>query len=189
MVHVLRQHDGARLDVAQVGSDLISQHLAQPESKQMGSITAVGSGHDIATYTSGSTGTSMAQSAAIGQAGAKREVRVDVADAITGIGPLSLGTIKFALEELAPAPNGPEGIVANDAYGGSRCVNVAASSADLIDQRLVNAGLKIVRRLGIVDHLCIRRQRRQPRDYNVGHVIERSLSPHGVITPSSGHAC
>src|SRR5215510_14415728 len=117
MVHSLRLRDGAHLDVAQIGSDFVGHHLPQAEAKEVRSIPAVGSCHDIATYTGRSTGTSMAQSAAIGQAGAKCEVRVDVADAVTVVGPLSLGTSKFALEELAPASNGPEGIVVNDAHG------------------------------------------------------------------------
>jgi hypothetical protein len=95
----------------------------------------------------------VAQGAAIGQPGAECEIRVEIADSIVVNRSLSLQVSKLALKELAPAPNGTEGIVADDTYGRSLRFHIAAPGADFICQRLVNASGEIAGRLGIVDHL------------------------------------
>jgi hypothetical protein len=96
----------------------------------------------------------VAQGAAVGQTGAEREIRVEIADSIAVIRSLSLQVSKLALKELAPTSNGTEGIVADDAHGRGLRIHIAPPGADLLCQRLVNAGVEIAGCLGIVDHLC-----------------------------------
>src|SRR4051812_31938633 len=95
--------NGSTPDIAQVSSDLVAQHLAQPETEQVGSIPAVRTSCYISPCSGRAPRTTVAGCTAVGQTGADREIGVDVADAIALTGPLSLHSGELALENLAPA--------------------------------------------------------------------------------------
>ena len=79
-----------RSDVAQVGGDLVGQHLLQSEPEQMRRIAAVGPRRDVAADAGGAARSAVAGGAAVGQPGADGEIDVEVAAAVAGQRPLSL---------------------------------------------------------------------------------------------------
>src|SRR4051812_13130550 len=64
---------------AQIRRDLVGQHFLQAETEQVRSIAAVRSRRDVAARSGGAAWTSVAGSAAVGQAGADRCIVADVA--------------------------------------------------------------------------------------------------------------
>src|SRR5262245_20859785 len=105
----------------------------------------------------------MAAGATVDQAGADRQVLLDVAGAVTEHGPLALGVRELALEELTAAPDGAEGVAFDDEEGGARRPYVTAAGSDLLLQRLVDALPGRVRGQGLVDELGHRRPRQHHR--------------------------
>ena len=65
-----------RADRAQLGRDLVGQHLLQAEAEQVRRIAAVGPRRDVAAEAGRAARTAVAGGAAVGQPGADRQVAV-----------------------------------------------------------------------------------------------------------------
>ncbi len=151
--------DGAVADLAQARGDLVGQHLLQAEAEQVRRVAAVGPRHDVSSAARRAARAAVASGAAVREAGADRDRRVDVAAAVVHGRPLLLQTRELSLEELAPPPDRAIGIAGDQKRGRVGCHPVSPAGADLFGDRLVNAVLRQVRRLGPVDHLPPRRRR------------------------------
>jgi hypothetical protein len=90
-------------DRAKVARDLISEHFLQSEAEQMGGVATVGVREDVATASSRASWAPVTGGAAVGKPGDDRGVGFNVADAVTGSGPESLGMGELALKELSAA--------------------------------------------------------------------------------------
>src|SRR4030095_16986929 len=84
-------------DQPQVGCDFICEHFLASKPEQMWCISAVAPRHDIASCAGRSTRPAMTCSAAIGKAGADREIRIDIAEAIIHYRALPFFSCELAL--------------------------------------------------------------------------------------------
>ena len=92
---------------AQVGRDLVGQHLLEAETEEVRSVAAVGSRDDVAAEAGRAARPAVAGGAAVGEAGADGQVGVDVPGAVADQRPLPLDARELALEELAAAADRP----------------------------------------------------------------------------------
>jgi len=101
-----------------------------------------------------------------------------VADAVVSARPEALQQRELALEQLTPAPDGASRIPRGDEGGRIGRQPVADPSADLLIERLEDAGAFGVRRLRLIGHLRVRRLPREQQQH--GHEPRTKV-------PSSGH--
>ena len=95
----------------------------------------------------------MTGGAGVGQAGPDGEVVGDIAGAVTRERALALLPRKFALEELPTAADRAEGIAGDQVERRAGRLSVGAAGTNLLLQRLKNAFVCQVGRLGLVDKL------------------------------------
>ena len=127
--------------------------------------------------------TAVARGAAVGHAGADREIGADVAAAVVGQRTLAFGERELALEELAAAPDRAKRIARDDERRRLGRVPVAAIGADLLLERLGDPFVRRVGRLDAIDELRHRRtasreegcQRRCGRARKSDSLHDRSL--------------
>src|SRR5713226_7050797 len=95
----------------------------------------------------------MAGSAGIGQSSANSNRCSDVTHAVVDARTLPLRPCKFPLKKLTTTTDSTESVAIDNEQRGVRSVNAAATSTDLLCQRLVNPSVYRVDRLGVVYHL------------------------------------
>src|SRR5262249_21602937 len=128
--------EGLGADRAQVGGDLVPQHLLEAGPREGGRVPAVRTRHDGAPRPPPATRAAVARGAAVDEAGADGEHGADVADAVAGQRSLALGARELPLEELPAAADRPEWVTGDDEGRRARGVDVAAAGADLLVERL-----------------------------------------------------
>ncbi len=106
--------DGVGADGAQVGRDLVGEHLFQAEAEEVRGVAAVGASDNVAAGAGGAARASVAGGTTVGQPGAEGEVLVDVTKAVVEERPLPLRPHELALENLPPTPDGAERVTVND---------------------------------------------------------------------------
>jgi len=123
--------DGLLANVAQIGSDFVSQHFFEAEPEQMGSIATVRASGDITAATSRSLRTSMTSGATIGESGANRAIGIDVTNAISFVGSLPLEASELPLKQLPTTADGAKRVALDDEDRRVPAISIAASSAHL----------------------------------------------------------
>jgi hypothetical protein len=96
----------------------------------------------------------MTGGATIGQSGSNRQSAIYISIAVTDVRPLTFGSRKLALEELATSSNGSERITINDEARRVWCHGIAPTDTQLFCQGLTNALASHVRYLSLVDQLA-----------------------------------
>ena len=96
-------------DRAQVGRDLVRQHLLEAEAEQVGGVPAVRPGNHVAAEAGRPAGPPVAGRAAVGQSGPDGQVRLDVAGAVT-VERAWPWSGELPLEDLAAAADGARGV-------------------------------------------------------------------------------
>ena len=130
----LRLLDRRSADVAQVGGDLVGEHFLEAEPEEVGRIPAVRTRHDVPARAGCAARPSVTARAAVHEAGADREIRVDVPGAVARDRPLSLIARELSLEELAPAPDRAERVTIDDEDRACWSGVASASDTGLIDE-------------------------------------------------------
>ena len=95
----------AGADGAQVGRDLVGEHLLQAEAEQVRRVAAVGPRDDVAAESRRAARPAVAAGAAVDQPGADGAFGLDVADAVVRARAEALRQRELALEELPAAPD------------------------------------------------------------------------------------
>ena len=138
--------DGVRADGAEVGGDLVGQHLLEAEAEQVRSVAAVRPRDDVAAEAGRAARPAVAGRAAVGQPGADGLVHLDVSRAVAAQRSVALEARELALEDLAAAPDRARGIARDDVEGRVWRHHVAAARADLLLVRLRDALVGGIRR-------------------------------------------
>src|SRR5215467_13132210 len=119
----------------------------------MWSIPAVRASGHIAARPTRSARTPVTTGTAVRQAGADRDIGIDVSDAVSDSRSDALRLRKLPLEQLPSAPNRAKRISIDVVQRGVRYHHVAPACPDLVGQRLVDAGASGIRRLRVIDQL------------------------------------
>src|SRR5262249_1489416 len=131
---VMGASDGLTPNCAQVGGDLVRQHLLQPESEQMRRVAAIRSGRHVAAEAGRAARPAVAGGATIGQPGADGEVRFDITYRIPRERPLALTPQELSLEDLTAATNGAKRISRDNERRRVWRHPIATPGADLLAQ-------------------------------------------------------
>ena len=149
-----REGDRVGADGAQLGGDLVGEHLLQAQAEQVGRVAAVGAGEGVAAVAGRAARATVAPGAGIGETGADVRIGGDVARAL--VVPQPLAQQELALKDLPPAPDRAEGIAADDVQRRAGGDDVTAPRADLAGEGLVDPFVDEVRRLKDVAQLRVR---------------------------------
>src|SRR6266404_3065285 len=98
----------------------------------MSRIAAIWPRHHVAARARRSPGPPVAKRATVRQAGANRNVIVDVAHAVFLVRSLPLQTSEFALKQLSSAPDRTERIAIDDVHRRARRHHIPAAGSDLV---------------------------------------------------------
>src|SRR5690606_2746206 len=123
----------------QVGGHLVREHLDEPEPEEMRRVAAVGKRADVAAVAGRAARPAVAGGAAVGEAGAERALRRDVAArGRVHARAEPLARAELALEDLPAAANRAGRIALDEVDGRPRRRRVALAAADLACERLAD---------------------------------------------------
>ena len=171
--------DRLRADRAQLGRDLVGQHLLQAEAEQVRSVTAVGPRGHVAADAGRAPRPSVAGRAAVRQPGADDQRVVDVPRAVAFERALSLDPRELPLEYLPAPADRARGIAADDEERRVRHHHAASARPDLFVVRLRDAFVRGVRSQVTVHELRERRRSHQERHGDRHRDSPRPLLSHG----------
>ena len=158
----------SRTNCAEIGRDLVGEHLLEAEAEEMGCVAAVRTGRHVAAEAGSAARSSVACCATVRETGADGEFEVDVAEAVSRGRALSFEARELPLEELPSAANGAERVVGDHVLRRVR-IRSPTPIANLrwirpVHQRQRDPLICRVRRLVLVDELAEDLRRgRQPQ--------------------------